>query len=141
MSTASAARVITVSKDETGDFSTVQGAVDAVPLSNTCRTIIRIAPGVYRQPVYIPKTKNFITFAGLRPEITVLTWHNTANSIDHHQVRSVLMFDVPLNAAFAVNCRLHVDPMNVQKRGFKCKVGAWVLCCAFVLVTEHLTAA
>ncbi|KAI4366693.1 hypothetical protein MLD38_022539 [Melastoma candidum] len=90
MSTAPPARVITVSKDETGDFSTIQAAVDAVPLSNTSRTIIRIAPGVYRQPVYVPKTKNFITFAGTRPEVTVLTWHNTATSIDHHQTSRII---------------------------------------------------
>lgn len=82
-----AACVITVSQDGTGDYGTVQDAIDAVPLGNTRRTVIRVAPGIYKQPVYVPKTKNFITLAGLRPEDTVLTWHNTASQIDHHQVR------------------------------------------------------
>lgn len=83
---AATTRVITVALDGNGDYCTVQEAVDAVPLGNTCRTIIRISPGVYRQPLYVPKTKNFITFAGLSPENTVLTWNNTATKIDHHQV-------------------------------------------------------
>ena len=79
-------RVLTVAQDGSGDFKTVQEAIGAVPLGNTCRTVIRVSPGVYKQPVYIPKTKNFITLAGFRPEITVLTWHNTASSISHHEV-------------------------------------------------------
>lgn len=81
-----AARVLTVAQDGSGNFSTVQQAIDAVPLGNTCRTVIRVAPGVYRQPVYVPKTKNFITLVGLIPENTVLTWNNTATKIEHHQV-------------------------------------------------------
>ena len=80
-------RVVTVAQDGSGDFTTVQEAVDAVPLCNTCRTVIRVPPGVYRQPVYVPKTKNLITLAGLRPEDTILTWNNTSANIDHHQVR------------------------------------------------------
>jgi pectinesterase len=38
----------------------------------------------------VPKTKNFITLAGLRPEITVLTWNNTATKIEHHQGSRVI---------------------------------------------------
>ncbi|KAB2064356.1 hypothetical protein ES319_A09G013300v1 [Gossypium barbadense] len=77
--------MLTVSQDGNGDYRTVQEAIDTVPLCNTCRTIIRLSPGVYKQPVYIPKTKNLITLAGLRPELTVLTWNNTATKIQHHQ--------------------------------------------------------
>lgn len=32
------------------------------------------------------KTKNLITLAGLRPEVTSLTWNNTSTKIDHQQV-------------------------------------------------------
>ncbi|KAF7134852.1 hypothetical protein RHSIM_Rhsim08G0071500 [Rhododendron simsii] len=84
------ARTMTVAQDGTGDYRTVQEAVDAVPLSNSCRTVIRLSPGVYKQPVYVPKTKNFITLAGLSPEDTVLTWNNTASKIDHHQTSRVI---------------------------------------------------
>ncbi|KAM7520706.1 hypothetical protein LguiB_019668 [Lonicera macranthoides] len=82
--------VVTVSQDGTGDFRTVQEAIDAVPLCNTCRTVVRVSPGIYKQPVYVPKTKNLITLAGLRPEDTILTWNNTASKIDHHQASRVI---------------------------------------------------
>lgn len=78
--------MITVSQDGSGDYRTAQEAIDAVPLCNTRRTIIRLSPGIYKQPVYVPKTKNLITLAGLGPELTVLTWNNTATKIEHHQV-------------------------------------------------------
>lgn len=80
--------VMKVAQDGSGDYKTVQEAIDAVPLSNTSRTLIQVSPGVYNQPVYVPKTKNFITLAGLNPEITVITWNNTAANIEHHQVGS-----------------------------------------------------
>lgn len=83
-------RIITVAQDGAANYRTVQEAIDAVPLGNTCRTVIRVSPGVYRQPLYVAKTKNFITLAGICPEGTVLTWHNTATHIDHHQAARVI---------------------------------------------------
>lgn len=83
-------RVLTVAQDGAADYRSVQEAIDAVPLGNTCRTVIRVAPGVYRQPLYVAKTKNFITLAGISPEATVLTWDNTATKIDHHQAARVI---------------------------------------------------
>lgn len=83
--------VLTVAQDGNGDYGTVQEAIDAVPLCNTRRTVIRVSPGIYKQPVYVPKTKNFITLAGLSPEDTVLTWNNTASKIEHHQVTQELI--------------------------------------------------
>lgn len=80
-------QVFRVAADGSADFRTVQEAIDAVPLSNRTRTVIQVTPGVYRQPIYVPKTKNFITLAGSCPENTVLCWDNTATRIDHHQVR------------------------------------------------------
>lgn len=81
-----AASVMTVAQDGSGDYKTVQEAIDMVPLGNKCRTIIRVSPGIYNQPVYVPKTKNFITLAGLSPESTILTWNNSVDRIEHHQV-------------------------------------------------------
>ncbi|KAM7279654.1 hypothetical protein ACFE04_006788 [Oxalis oulophora] len=83
-------QVITVAQNGSGDYFTVQEAIDAVPLCNTCRVVIRVAPGTYHQPVHVPKTKNFITLAALSPEITVLTWNNTAIKIQHHQSSRVI---------------------------------------------------
>jgi pectinesterase len=54
-------RVVRVAQDGSGHYLTVQAAIDAVPLCNTQRVVISIAAGVYRQPIYVPKTKNLIT--------------------------------------------------------------------------------
>ncbi|KAM1676528.1 hypothetical protein EV1_041583 [Malus domestica] len=44
--------------------------------------------------MYVPKTKNLITLAGLASELTVLTW-NTATNIEHHQVRYYTLLMLP----------------------------------------------
>jgi len=83
--------VIRVAQDRSAKYKDVQAAIDAVPVGNKQRVVIEVMPGVYRQPVYIPKTKNLITLRGLRAEETVLTWDNTANKpIRHHQKDSVI---------------------------------------------------
>ncbi|KAJ4767558.1 Pectinesterase [Rhynchospora pubera] len=85
-----AQRTVRVAADGTGNYTKVQDAIDSVPLGNRVRTIILVSPGVYREPVYIPKTKNFITFCGLRPETTIISWDNTASRINHHQSSRVI---------------------------------------------------
>ncbi|KAM1658467.1 hypothetical protein ACFX1S_046902 [Malus domestica] len=68
-----AALILRIAHDGSGDFRTVQETIDAVPLCKTRRTVIRIALEICRQSVCVPKTKNFITLAGLALELTVLT--------------------------------------------------------------------
>jgi len=70
-------------------FASVQDAVDAVSLNNQVCTIIRIGPGVHRQQVHIPKTKNFITLCGSPIKDTVICWDNTTTRIKHTQVVSL----------------------------------------------------
>ncbi|KAG1334434.1 hypothetical protein COCNU_03G005530 [Cocos nucifera] len=82
-------RVLRVVADGSGDFRTVQEAIDAVPMSNRARTVIQVALGFYRLAVYVPKTKNFITLAASQPETTILSWDN-ANRINHHQSSRVI---------------------------------------------------
>ncbi|CAN7003781.1 unnamed protein product [Brassica oleracea var. botrytis] len=38
-------RMVRVTQDGSGDYLSVQDAVDSVPLGNTCRTVIRLSPG------------------------------------------------------------------------------------------------
>ncbi|KAH7431317.1 hypothetical protein KP509_08G042600 [Ceratopteris richardii] len=87
---ASKIQVLSVSLNGSGDFRTVQEAVDAVPPNKKQRFLIRIAPGIYNQPVYIPKNKTMITLLGDSPEDTVLTWSNTAASIKHPLASSII---------------------------------------------------
>ncbi|GAA2490388.1 pectinesterase family protein [Streptomyces gobitricini] len=62
--TAAAQSTLTVAKDGSGRYKSVQKAVDAVPAGNTSRVVIRIAPGTYREAVKVPANKPHITFEG-----------------------------------------------------------------------------
>jgi pectinesterase len=54
-----------VAADGSGDFTSVQAAVDSVPAGNTEQLTIAVKPGVYRGQVVVPSSKPFITLAGL----------------------------------------------------------------------------
>ncbi|MFI5933830.1 pectinesterase family protein [Actinoplanes sp. NPDC051494] len=55
----------TVAKDGTGQYTTVQAAIDAVPANNTVRRTITIKAGTYREIVTVPSNKPYVTLQGL----------------------------------------------------------------------------
>jgi len=59
-----AGAVIRVAPDGTGDFKSIQAAVNAVPNGNTNATVIRISPGRYEERVFIQRGMDFITMLG-----------------------------------------------------------------------------
>jgi len=69
---------ILVSADGTGDFVTVQGAVDFVPSGNTTPTLITINTGNYVEIVDI-KSKHNITLRGQSRNGTIVGYANNAN--------------------------------------------------------------
>ncbi|KAG0460213.1 hypothetical protein HPP92_023341 [Vanilla planifolia] len=75
-------RVIRVSKDGTGNSTTIQGAVDMVPLGNKERTKIYISQGVYRERVVVPSTKPYVSFIGHDSTETVISWNLRASDQD-----------------------------------------------------------
>ncbi|UUU20380.1 pectinesterase family protein [Streptomyces sp. DSM 40750] len=62
--TAAAATTLTVAKDGSGQYTSVQKAVDAVPANNTARVVISVAPGTYREVVKVPSNKPHVTIQG-----------------------------------------------------------------------------
>ncbi|KAG0601318.1 hypothetical protein M758_11G101500 [Ceratodon purpureus] len=72
--------VMVVSLDGTGDYRSVQSAVDQVPDGNTRRVTVYITSGVYEEKVIIPITKPFITLQGEGRNRTVITWNDTADA-------------------------------------------------------------
>src|SRR5262249_19086164 len=56
------ARPLVVATDGTGDFTTVQAAVDAVSAGNSHPVTIRIKPGIYHERITIPRNKPHIAF-------------------------------------------------------------------------------
>src|SRR5947207_2750513 len=67
---------LTVAADGTGDFCTVQGAVDFGPAGNTHRVTISVRPGTYTEIVYVGSSKPFITIAGQDRSGTVVQYAN-----------------------------------------------------------------
>jgi pectinesterase len=69
------AQPITVAADGSGDFKTVQAAVDSIPANNSERRVILIKPGTYKERIVVPKEKPLITIRGTDsdPAKTVLT--------------------------------------------------------------------
>ncbi|WP_175414762.1 pectinesterase family protein [Nibricoccus aquaticus] len=61
---------ITVSAANTGDFATLQGAIDWVPQNNTLPRTIRVQPGLYRDTAYFAQNRHFVTLVGTGPSRT-----------------------------------------------------------------------
>ncbi len=68
----------TVAKDGSGDFYSVQEAIDAVPAMRTNKTIIFIKPGVYKEKLTLPANKTNVSFIGQDALTTILTYDDYA---------------------------------------------------------------
>jgi pectinesterase len=73
---------VVVAKDGSGDFPTVQMAVDHgfdhVLEPTTARLIIEIRPGIYHERVRVPEDRPRVTFLGTDPQTTVITYGMSA---------------------------------------------------------------
>lgn len=67
-----------VAADGSGDFLTVQGAVDSVPANNTTPTAINIGVGTFTEVVRV-NTKNNISFIGASRSQTIVQYPNNNN--------------------------------------------------------------
>lgn len=72
-------KIIVVSKDGKGSFTTVQQAIDAVENGSATRTKILIKAGVYKEKITVPETKGSILIEGERPENTIITYDDYAS--------------------------------------------------------------
>lgn len=63
-----------VAKDGSGDFETVQAAIDAVPDFRDAETRILITNGTYEEKLVLPASKTNVTFVGEDADRTVLTY-------------------------------------------------------------------
>lgn len=71
-----------VAKDGSGDFTSVQGAIDAVPHLRKVRTYIMVKPGRYYEKILIPATKTNISLVGENSLTTVLTYDDYASKLN-----------------------------------------------------------
>ncbi|RPI00831.1 MAG: pectin esterase [Ignavibacteriae bacterium] len=67
-----------VALDGSGNFKTVQEAINAVPDLRNQRTAIMIKNGIYKEKLILPPTKINVTFVGESAEKTILTYDDYA---------------------------------------------------------------
>lgn len=72
---------IVVSQDGKGDFTTVQQALDAVPLHNRQWVEIFIRNGIYKEKLHLDSTKNQVRLTGEDPVHTILTYDDHTGTI------------------------------------------------------------
>ncbi|GFS42248.1 pectin lyase-like superfamily protein [Actinidia rufa] len=109
-------RLITVDVNGSGDYSSVQAAVDSVPPNNRMSITILISPGYYIEKVVVPASKPYITFQGAGREVTVIEWHDRAGDRgpDGQQLRTYHTASVTVYASYFsarnisfTDCELH----------------------------------
>jgi hypothetical protein len=66
---------LTVARDGTGDFCTVQGAVDFIPAANMSATTVTLKKGIYHEIVFI-SAKHNITFHGEDRKQSIIAYPN-----------------------------------------------------------------
>ncbi|WP_418499912.1 pectinesterase family protein [Flagellimonas sp.] len=71
-----------VAQDGTGDYGSVQEAIDAVPDFRKAETRIFIRNGVYREKLTLPSTKTNVTFVGESATGTILTYNDSARTLN-----------------------------------------------------------
>ena len=69
---------LTVAKDGSGNYITVQAAIDAAPAGRTTAFTIYIKNGTYKEKINIPSSKPFIQLVGESVANTILTYDDYA---------------------------------------------------------------
>ena len=67
---------IIVAKDGTGNYRTIQEALDAVPAGNLKPVTVFVRKGIYKERIIVDARKNFINLIGEDKEQTILTFNN-----------------------------------------------------------------
>jgi pectinesterase len=66
----------TVAQDGSGEYKTVQAALDAIPLNNKKPVIIFIKNGIYKEKLLLESSKNFVTLIGEDKFNTIFTYND-----------------------------------------------------------------
>lgn len=90
-----------VAQDGSGKFTTVQAALDAVPLNNKKPVVIYIRNGIYKEKLLLDSGKNFVTLVGEDKFRTILTYDDHTGKLspkgDTINTRSSWSFKIRAN--------------------------------------------
>lgn len=72
---------MTVAQDGSGDFTTVQAALNAIPFNNQTPVVVQIRKGVYTEKLTLDSTKQFVTLIGEDKATTILTYNDFSGKV------------------------------------------------------------
>lgn len=72
---------ITVAKDGSGDFGTVQAAINSVPDNSTRPVLILVKKGIYKEKVLVDSLKHNIQLVGEQRDSTIITFNDHTGKI------------------------------------------------------------
>ena len=84
---------IVVAPDNTGDYTKVQDAINAIPDNNPSRMVIFIKKGTYREKLIVPWKKTHLTLVGEQVDSTIITYNDASletvamNTFTSHSMR------------------------------------------------------
>jgi pectinesterase len=104
---------ITVAKDGSGDYKTVQAAFDAIPLNNRQPVTIYVKQGVYREKLHLDSTRDKVTLLGESRWNTILTYDDHPGIVnpagDSINTRNSCSFRVAADDFSAANITVRND--------------------------------
>lgn len=107
-----------VAADGSGQYKTVQAAIDAAPNKSTQRFVIRIKPGTYKEKIRVPREKGPITFLGENAETTILTFDDAAATVrDGKAVGTAGSYSVQVQAKDFIAENITIENSAGQKAG------------------------
>ncbi|XP_062232619.1 probable pectinesterase 53 [Phragmites australis] len=98
-------RTLVVDKNPAaGNFTSIQAAVDSLPLINLARVVIKVNAGTYTEKVNISPMRAFITIEGAGAGKTVVQWGDTADTVGPwgHAIGTFASATFAVNSAFFV---------------------------------------
>jgi pectinesterase len=104
---------VTVAKDGSGDYKTVQAAFDAIPLNNRHPVTIYVKQGVYREKLHLDSTRDKVTLLGESRWNTILTYDDHPGMVnpagDSINTRNSYSFRVAADDFSAANITVRND--------------------------------
>lgn len=107
------AQTITVAQDGSGNYTTVQAALNAIPLNNKKLRTIFIKNGIYKEKLHLDLTKDFVSLVGEDKFKTIFTYDDHTGKIspkgDTLNTRTSASFVVMANNFYAENITFQND--------------------------------
>ncbi len=75
--------IFTVAKDGTGEFTTIQDAIDAMRVYPLAPITLYIKNGVYNEKIELPANNTDVTFIGENVDSTIITWNDYSGKGKH----------------------------------------------------------